>query len=757
MNRSTPERWHKRRLLTATTLLLAIAVSLFANIWVHACGPDPPVAVFTATRHPDDAQRAFIAGELGVVLPSWFQRYLILSFRQLAALPVDTLARRNLIGPRLPDGFASWQKAWLEARAAVPGVEPIRRIETDRPIDPEEPWARYLNIYDDAFRNAVETLEKRIASFGAASPEVVAWLEAQDSVFANHGAGVSLPSAPAEDALPLVKADRAYQTAAAYFYAGRFDDAAAQFGAIAQDVYSPWRTLAPYLVARSSVRKATVRPGYRDVDTLSLARAESQLEEILADGSLAEIHEPAGRLLSYVQIRTRPEERLLEICLRLTAARLDESAVRDIEDLTWLFDRLDRVRVREFARENPEAGLADWVMTFQARDESSRQHAIAQWRPGRSLPWLVCAIAKTNPGDEHVDELLTAASALRPSAPGYATLAFHRARLLSVIDPDLARALLDTLLATDEPWPPSAQNLFLSMRFRLEMARDGFALYAPRKPVGVARYGTGSYVGQANAPLLEERAFPGPECLDADAVLVLNRSVSLEQWLTLLKEAEVPENIRAEIGVSGWARAELWEQDLLADSFARHVKELVPSLGSEMETYLAATDRASRRFAAAWTMLRFPGIRPRVTIGLGRRTPLAERDVFRDNWWCRTDVFREARFGRDAYHLAAASPSPLPVDTLLIARVVDQADRNKAARESKPFGAAPNVLGQAVLDWSAVQPDDARLPEALHLAVQATRYGCTDSLTTSVSKACFQTLHRLYPRSEWAEKTEYWY
>jgi hypothetical protein len=49
------------------------------------------------------------------------------------------------------------------------------------------------------------------------------------------------------------------------------------------------------------------------------------------------------------------------------------------------------------------------------------------------------------------------------------------------------------------------------------------------------------------------------------------------------------------------------------------------------------------------------------------------------------------------------------------------------------------------------------VPEALHIAVTSTRYGCTDKDTGRWSKAAFQLLHKRYPKSEWAKKTPYWF
>ena len=62
-----------------------------------------------------------------------------------------------------------------------------------------------------------------------------------------------------------------------------------------------------------------------------------------------------------------------------------------------------------------------------------------------------------------------------------------------------------------------------------------------------------------------------------------------------------------------------------------------------------------------------------------------------------------------------------------------------------------------VLAWAKRTPDDPRMPEALHLAVRSTRYGCTNAKTTQFSKQAFQLLHKQYPKSPWAQQTKYWY
>jgi TolA-binding protein len=75
----------------------------------------------------------------------------------------------------------------------------------------------------------------------------------------------------------------------------------------------------------------------------------------------------------------------------------------------------------------------------------------------------------------------------------------------------------------------------------------------------------------------------------------------------------------------------------------------------------------------------------------------------------------------------------------------------------RKLGALPNYLCRQVIQWATNNPQDPRVPEALHLAVNSTRHGCTDSASGRWSKAAFDLLHRKYPNSTWAKKTPYWF
>ena len=162
-------------------------------------------------------------------------------------------------------------------------------------------------------------------------------------------------------------------------------------------------------------------------------------------------------------------------------------------------------------------------------------------------------------------------------------------------------------------------------------------------------------------------------------------------------------------------------------------------LGAQAKPYLAATSAADRRFAAVFAVLRNPGLSPFVRGGVPRTTRLDRIDNYRENWWCAPSE------GDEGGGLTACFPGPQRAEARL-----EQAKLRAA-------GPAPNYLARQVLDYARSNPGDPRIPEALALAVRATRFGCVDADTTKWSRAAFALLHRQYPASPWAKATRYGY
>ena len=198
-------------------------------------------------------------------------------------------------------------------------------------------------------------------------------------------------------------------------------------------------------------------------------------------------------------------------------------------------------------------------------------------------------------------------------------------------------------------------------------------------------------------------------------------------------------------------RAALTDRAAAANKTAAILAAAYPETKELVTAYQTATTPEARRFAAVFLALKFPGLRPYVTAGVGRGTDIGEMDSYRDNWWC---AEAPSPFGGYFAEGSEAKKPQLRTPEFLKPAQAE-AGREVAALHS--LGTAPNYLAQAVINWATKNPTDRRAAEALHLAVKSTRFGCTDKDTGKWSKAAFDLLHRKYPNTSWAKETKYWF
>src|SRR5580765_2685238 len=263
-----------------TALVGVVFAGLLSNPpGLSSCGPFVPTAAFTFWKIPEDAAGRFARGELGIVQPRFPRFYLIIAYRYLAGIGLNAGERTVLFGPQpaaqgpfsaQTPGLTQWEKARARVIAAVAprGIEPYKTITGNNY------YMAFVNCNDDAFVNAAKTLEDRIRQAGMQSAAVKDWLTAQDQVFTNCSGGPAIPAPLTGDATALAYADRAYQIAAANFYAGNLDAAEEMFRAIGDNRNSPWSVSAPYLVGRTLIRKATLGLKGQGADREKLAAAE---------------------------------------------------------------------------------------------------------------------------------------------------------------------------------------------------------------------------------------------------------------------------------------------------------------------------------------------------------------------------------------------------------------------------------------------------------------------------------------------------
>jgi hypothetical protein len=717
----------------------------------ESCGPWIPVAQFGYVNNPGPE---FMKGELGVLSPHYYRRNLVVAYRYLSGAPLRDVEIRALSpnaswsdpSPGFEAGVRGSVAEWLQARGAVAGAPEMKDIQADRNTMVEGKYTTYRNCLGDAFVAASQTVAARVKLWGAASPQTAEWLRGQDQVFANcvgdhyefspppgrevkaeYHAPAPLPAG----AGPLLAADRQYQTAAALFYAAKFKEAAEAFRAVEHNANSPWSEYGRYLTARALLRQGTV-----DGDKGALAEAEKTLTGIVSDPGQKRWRKSAQGLLEYVRGYLHPRERMVELETELAKPQSAAAFAKALTDYTMLWDQ---------AHQTPVVGgeLTGWISTFQ---EGGVARAIERWREGGNEEWLIAALAHVKPSDAATPELVEAARKVSATSPAYATAAFHGIRLLAARGGrDAAREWVEQALPAK--LGVSAHNAFLAERMTLARDFTEFLRYSARRPVAA----TGSTADEDFDS--QWRKVNDSPAFDEDAADAFNQRLPLRFWEEAAGSNELPPGLRGEIAQAAWVRAVLLERPEQARRFAAALAALRPELADRMRSYVAEKTPEAARFTAAHAMLRNPGLGAAVRSGFGRETNVGKLDALRDNWWSfplgRRPAWEQAVSGSER-QLVRSTP-----EFLSASQREEAANEAHALETAAPV--APNYLCGQTIAWALGHRDDPRIPEALHLCVQATRLAAPNPENSAWSKRAFQLLHARYPKSEWAAKTKYWY
>jgi hypothetical protein len=794
-----------RRLFAAFILMLVVMPLFIAQ----ACGPDFYPDVFVIKLRPDHPKE-FASGKLGVLLPTYPRADLTVAFRYLNSGNLDA-TEGAAYQPTYSYHDPEWEKQWntpdaatgkqedpaqawqaIHARyaAATPKVEQERELKVQRP-DGEISVSNYQNCNGDAFLRAVSTLQSRAKTWGERSPDLADWLKGQDVVFANCTDRIlSLPSAAPAGSSPLLKADRAYQIAAAEFYGTRFEDARKSFEAIAQDSGSSWQGLARYLVARCLVRQAFYAKSSNNGDSAAtfdpalMRQAAVLLESLLREKQPGISRRAIQKELDLVRLRIEPTARLRELADALAGPKSDPEYEQHLQDFTWYLDKqLDEKAVREdtsqdaldsseyHANQFPlssdatvalfsktytqlaglrsSATLVDWLVTFQSPAQEAREHAFVEWKKTGQLYWLVAAISKASDKDPEVNDLIAAAAQVKPDSPAWESLTYHRARLLIALNrAEEARALLDRIMpqirATGRD---SSANLYLGLRMRASANLKQAMSYAPRKMLG-----RGSEEQAALDECIDVMKNPkrkydckqemNPTQFSADAAGFFNTQAPLGMLADIAESGELPDQLRRSVAMMAWTRSVLLKDDAIAG-------KLFPLLPTKLQQE-AGTGTG---FHALMSILRNPGLRPYLDAGVQRSYSYDFVQSYSDNWWCQASSFAQDE-----------TPMRKERAAFLTAEQTKEVERQTSELERQ--GSAEIFLGGLVLAHANDHPDDTDVPESLYLVLRLIRYGCgrgywgdasaakeESQKVTAIQKAASRLLRQRYAASPWTKKS----
>ncbi|MBL4687785.1 MAG: hypothetical protein JKY37_24560 [Nannocystaceae bacterium] len=596
---------------------------------------------------------------------------------------------------------------WQALRNRVAGTETAAPA-TDMRIN----YAAVGNCLPDAFRTAHTTLTTRLAAHGRGSETVLRFIAGQDAVFENcTGSGVS--PAPLTSGTAEAKADRAYHIAASHMYAMRHQKAVDAFREIAADKTSPWRSLAAYLVARTLVRHATLTDG-TDADDL-FNQAIAQVDTVLADPALSDVHPAASALRGRARYYVAPESQRDALAVALATKRLDASLEHRLADYTSLVDQ------HGLSTDQADR-LSTWIRVIQKGDAKSFDMALALYGKTKTPVWLTAALMLAPPDAPKAVLAPLLSDDVKGSHPRFATIRYHQARLLAAQGDNAAayRLLQDTATKLGKDISPSTRADLTEARMTT----------APSKAHAL------KHVLLAPAAVLSE-AVAEPTDLGTGFSPQAAAWLSSMDAVTLVEMVELdalPAPAQARFALWVWIRAQLLDRPGLAERTAAHVIKGNPAIAAHVERVGKASSPSDRRLGVVHLMLLAPDARPVANAWDG--DPVQPRPIntaYGNYHWCGSPK--------------ATAPAWLSTDA-----------RQRAKRQQASFEMpGPNYLARAAVKLAKAMPDDDRVPEVLHLAVAATRYGCRDDKTTKRSRAAFRLLHRRYPDSPFTAKTPYHY
>jgi hypothetical protein len=733
-------------------------------VWIvaepaHSCGPFFDEAVFTMKKLPEAAPK-YMAGRLGVVQASYYPRYLIAAYLWLQGRGLKPEEQAQMLPAAMQDAAAPGNSGSGESGG---GQATTRKV-------PGSQWASYDNCLSDAFVQAEKTHQDRVKRYGADNAEVKDWEAGQAAVFANCSSGSVMPSPAPAGASLWLKQDRAYQMAAAEFYAGDFGKARADFEAIGADGASPWHLLARYVAVRAMVRQATLVADDKPADMALMSEAEVKLRAMLKEPAMEPLRGMMESYMGVVAARAHPAEWGSEMAVRLTGAKQDPRFGQDLTDLLYTLNESNATGG------TPASEMVDWVRTVQ---ESGDAHALARWRATHSEAWLVAAMTLAKPSASLPDAAQLAAAALgvKAGSAAYTAVTFQRLRLIGANSGASSaagqRAEIDKALpGISRTETLSTVNLFLKLRARTAPTLGDFLQDAARVPAGdigetgeqaaSAEVQAGGKVSVCGKDISVADLGDGGRRFDMDGAIVVNQRLPVEAMADAGNSNALPQPLRFETALAAWSRAVLLDQPKVAAKLSEGLVGCQPGMKTWLEKYDQSATAEERHVNGLMALMRFPSVRPYVNEGFGRGD-FAAYDSYRDNWWC-TDVgtaLTVNNYGSSYSYDGQKVPGPTLASTVEFPdpAFIDTAEAAQAKKELESLaklGTAPDYFAAQALAWVAAHPADERNADLLGFAKRVMRNGCRSKESSQWDHKLFLTMQKRYPESAWAKRYSTW-
>lgn len=738
------------RLTTIATVLATASCLPLQN--AGASGDfGPSYTMFRAWTAPDIPLERFQAGDLGVVQPGMRRVYLYTAWRAFALGPKIASAPGLAGGLARADGSA-FNQGWEDAGTSYQALTTRLAALLHLPVDdaavrkilacPPAATAYAMTVFDAASKRPDAT-PARLDAWLLAQQKVGEACQVADDFRYRYGSEKTptiAPPAPLPDKEPLYwRQLNDYQRAAWQFQGAHYAESTALFERIGATAGHPMHDLGAYLALRSEVRRAVVG-GIKDVDAArrdEQARAlERRGDAILADATLAPLHEPTRALLRAMRVGLTPESRMQELTRYLDNPNADPFALDRLGDWAVL---ANDTKPQDLHALQANHAFVEWIETVRGCTGVAPNpacalaavHAMDRWQRTPSRAWMVAALmlAESAP-----PALLDAGMALTPDDPAYVTVRYHLARLYRLQGkPDTARAIADSVL--QRQLSPGTRNLLRQERFAVATSVADAGAYLLRTNVDYAKRMPASET--AHEPMLDD-----------DGLAWLDEGVSVADLIAVAGQSSLPRALRARIAGAAWIRAGLLDDYDAGKQAGVLLAELAPATAPAVARYTGAGSAPARRHVVLAEAVRF-GLAAQQTMESVKVAPVAPDEATASGWCSFKPVASLVRAELAVSGFAWRFPPP--PDT-------GHADVRRA--ELARLGAmksATGVLGDDVLAWSVSHPRDPELPWLLHVVVQSTRGGCVDPDAKTLSRKAWDVLHKRYAGSEWARKTPYFY
>jgi hypothetical protein len=249
-----------------------------------------------------------------------------------------------------------------------------------------------------------------------------------------------------------------------------------------------------------------------------------------------------------------------------------------------------------------------------------------------------------------------------------------------------------------------------------------------------------------------------------DVAVAMNNWFPLERLVDAAGAAALPQPLRARVAGVALARAIVLQRDEAGVRAARVLRELAPARCRDLDRYIDAPASEPRRVAGLFLLLRTPGMHvllntPDDDLSYGVNDPDVDFErLLHRNLWCDLDTYLASDMrdvGKSEMVGLLYPARRVPPPAFLTADEPAAAERE--LRAIAALGAMRSHLGTEALQWARDQRRDVDVAEALRLVVRHWHFGCGDDDKWQIARQAFTVLHRQYPQSDAAKRTEYWY